>query len=88
MLNKEKEEVNYWIFQGNPDRYDFVGGIIAGGVDTWAVSGRKYKMKVGDKAIMWITDEEAGCYTMGKTIKAPFESASAILLMYISFKNP
>jgi hypothetical protein len=65
---------NYWIFQGNPKVYDFVGAMKKGVVDTWTVSGHKDKMKVEDKAIMWITGEDAGCYALGKITREPFRS--------------
>lgn len=74
LVGNDRDE-DYWIFQGNPKIYDFIGAMRKGGVDTWTVSGHKDKMKVGDKAIIWITGEDAGCYALGKITREPFLSS-------------
>lgn len=69
----ESEECNYWIFQGNPKRYDFKSAIENDALDKWTVSAHKDKIQVGDKVILWITGSEAGCFALGEITKEPFE---------------
>jgi hypothetical protein len=52
---------NYWIFQGNPNNYPFEEAIKNNLLDAWTVSAHKDKIKVGDKAILWISGKHSGC---------------------------
>lgn len=61
-------EPNYWIFQGNPKVYDMGGALEAEVIQTWTVSAHKDKIKEGDKFILWMTGNEAGCYALGKVL--------------------
>ncbi len=74
MLNKFKEEVNYWIFQGNPKIYDFVEARNKGAIDQWTATAHRDKMKIGDKVIFWLTGADAGCYALGEITSEPFEN--------------
>lgn len=53
---------DYWIFQGNPEYYDAVSALRDGNLKTFSVKVHKEKVKKGDKAILWLTGENAGCY--------------------------
>ncbi|MBP8878816.1 MAG: EVE domain-containing protein [Flavobacteriales bacterium] len=57
-------ETNYWIFQANPKWYDAVGALRDNAVDRWTVAAHKQLIKPGDKAIIWVTGPEAGCYAL------------------------
>jgi hypothetical protein len=57
-------EVNYWIFQGNPQIYNVVGSLQAGALKSWSVSAHKDKIKEGDKVILWVTGDASGCYAL------------------------
>lgn len=68
---KEKFEYskpNYWIFQGNPSIYDIKNALKAGHLKSWKVAAHKDKIKIGDKAIIWQTGNESGCYAIAEVI--------------------
>jgi hypothetical protein len=65
MLEKEKE-INYWIFQGNPKFYDIIGALQNEVLTTWKVAAHKDKIKIGDKVILWLSGDNAGCYALAK----------------------
>jgi Cdc6-like AAA superfamily ATPase len=70
MLDK-KEDINYWIFQGNPKVFDFETALRENILTDWTVSAHKDKIKVGDKVILWITGSKSGCYALGEIISEP-----------------
>lgn len=57
--------LNYWIFQGNPKKYNAVAAINADAVKSWTVSAHRDKIKKGDKFILWLTGTDDGCYALG-----------------------
>lgn len=63
---EESKTRNYWIFQGSPKIYDVVSSLKDGALKSWSVSAHKEKIKVGDKVILWITGDKAGCYALCK----------------------
>lgn len=76
MLDKEKE-INYWIFQGNPELFDYETALKQEILIHWTVSAHKDKIKVGDKVILWITGNEAGCYALAEVTSNPHEQTSS-----------
>ena len=56
--------VNYWVFQGNPDKFDVVKALQDQALKTWTVKAHKDKIKPGDKVILWCTGAKAGCYAL------------------------
>ena len=62
------KEVNYWIFQGNPEIYDIEKALRAGHLKSWKVAAHKDKIKPGDKVILWQTGERAGCYALAQVV--------------------
>ncbi len=70
MLGKETEP-NYWVFQGNPDHYDFKTAFEKETLDDWTVSSHIEEVKKGDKVILWITGKESGCYALGEITYDP-----------------
>lgn len=72
MLDK-KQELNYWIFQGNPKAFDFETALKGQLLNDWTVSAHKDKISSGDKAIIWITGEKAGCYALAEVTSEPYD---------------
>jgi hypothetical protein len=70
MLDKEVE-VNYWVFQGDPKVFDFEAAIAEGSLDSFTVTAHKDKIKVGDKVIIWLAGENAGCYALAEITSEP-----------------
>jgi len=64
-------EDNYWIFQGNPNLFDFEKGFKEDLIDNWTVTTHKDKIKNGDKFIIWLTGKNAGCYALGEVTADP-----------------
>jgi hypothetical protein len=64
--NNNRNNENYWIFQGNPKFYDIVSSLREGALKTWSVAAHKDKIKNGDKVILWVTGDKAGCYALCK----------------------
>ncbi len=62
---------SYWIFQGNPNIFDFETAIRNNLLEDWTVSAHKDKIKVGDKIILWITGKNAGCYALAEVTSEP-----------------
>jgi len=58
------DQTNYWIFQANPKWYDAVGALRDNAVDRWTVAAHKQLIKPGDRAIIWVTGPDAGCYAL------------------------
>lgn len=67
-ITKNKQKINYWIFQGNPKVYNMKEGLKADSIKTWTVSSHKNNIKIGDKFILWQTGINAGCYALGEVI--------------------
>lgn len=69
--NDQKSNLNYWIFQGNPKVFDFETALKKEILTDWTVSAHKDKIKVGDKIILWITGNKAGCYALAEVTSEP-----------------
>ena len=59
---------SYWVFQGNPKKYNVIKSLKENNLTTWSVSAHKKRIKKGDKFILWVTGSNSGCYALG-TIK-------------------
>ena len=64
-------KINYWIFQGNPKQFDFKSALKENLLNNWTVTAHKDKIKSGDKAIIWITGKESGCYALAEVTHEP-----------------
>lgn len=62
---------NYWIFQGNPNAFDFETAIRNNLLEDWTVSVHKDKIKTGDKVILWISGKNSGCYSLAEVTSEP-----------------
>jgi hypothetical protein len=65
----------YWVFQGNPKYYDVVGALRDGALKTWEVNQHKKDIHSGDKVIIWVAGENAGCYALA-TVMSEVQSAT------------
>ncbi len=61
-FENQKPIENYWIFQANPELYDIEKALKDNVLKTWSVSSHKKSIKKGDKAILWVTGKEGGCF--------------------------
>ncbi|MCB0479273.1 MAG: EVE domain-containing protein [Crocinitomicaceae bacterium] len=73
VLDRERIVENYWIFQGNPDTYDFKNAISEKGIHDWNVTAHKTKIHEGDKGIIWLTGKNAGVYGLIEVLSEPRE---------------
>jgi hypothetical protein len=70
VLDKDVES-NYWIFQANPNVWDYETALKEDRLADWTVSAHKDKIKAGDKVIIWVTGKHAGCYALAEVISEP-----------------
>jgi hypothetical protein len=73
MFNKAEENSNYWIFQGNPSKYDFENALKQGSLNYWTASAHRQDFRIGDKVIFWLSGKKAGCFALGEITGEPFE---------------
>ncbi|MDW5288877.1 AAA family ATPase [Formosa sp. PL04] len=66
------KNVNYWIFQGNPEIYNITNALKAAHLKSWKVAAHKDKIAIGDKVILWLTGENSGCYALAEVISDVF----------------
>ncbi|WP_317196996.1 AAA family ATPase [Flavihumibacter profundi] len=64
-------KANYWIFQGNPNNFDFETAIKNNILEDWTVTAHKDKIKIGDKIILWISGKKPGCYSLAEITSEP-----------------
>ncbi len=60
--------INYWIFQANPDIYNLFAALKKGYVKSWRVVNFKNQIKIDDLVIIWQTGKNAGCYALAKVV--------------------
>ena len=68
---------NYWVFQGNPNLFDFETALRQRLVTDWTVSAHRDKIKIGDKVILWITGNKSGCYALAQVTSNPHKKTSS-----------
>jgi len=71
--NKENKKTNYWVFQCNPLKFDVFTELKNNSVSNWSVDAHKDKIKNGDKVILWVTGNQAGCYALCETTSDVYE---------------
>ncbi|MBC3847728.1 EVE domain-containing protein [Winogradskyella echinorum] len=70
-FSESNSEIGYWLFQGNPKIFDFASAIGNNTLQNFTVSSHKDKIKIGDKVIIWLSGENAGCYALAEIIHEP-----------------
>lgn len=73
MLNKAEDDSNYWIFQGNLKIYDVVSALNDHALKSWSVKAHKDSIQIGDKVILWVSGNKAGCYALAEVTSGIFE---------------
>lgn len=63
--NTQKVGTKFWVFQGNPKIFDIVGALKKGVISNWRVTSHEKNITNGDKIILWVTGNDAGCYALG-----------------------
>lgn len=66
-----KNDVGYWVFQCNPQFFKIEEALQNNAITDWNITNHKDKIKVGDKIILWVTGENAGCYALGEVTGFP-----------------
>ena len=62
---------NFWVFQGNPNVFDFESSLKSGGLHNFYVSSHKKSIQPGDFAILWLTGARSGCYALLRITSYP-----------------
>lgn len=75
--NNARKKINYWVFQGNPNAFDFESALRNELISEWTVSAHKDKIKVGDKVILWITGSNSGCYALAEISSEPYQKTTS-----------
>jgi 5-methylcytosine-specific restriction protein B len=65
------------VFQGNPKIFDFETALRKEILNDWTVTAHKTKIKTGDKVILWIGGNKAGCYALAEVTSEPHLKKSA-----------
>ncbi len=68
---KKEKDVKYWLFQCNPDQFDIQSSLREELIDQWTVTAHKNEIKPGDKVILWVTGDNAGCYALAEVTSVP-----------------
>ncbi|MCD9855790.1 EVE domain-containing protein [Epilithonimonas sp. JDS] len=63
-LLKPMSDINYWIFQCNPNEYYLSTALRDDALNSWKVNAHKKKIKIGDKIIIWLGGKNAGVYAL------------------------
>lgn len=66
---------HYWIFQFNPNIYDWFGWIKENERNTeqWLVSRYTDRVSVGDKIVIWCSGEDSGVYGLAEAMTYPLK---------------
>src|SRR5699024_4570136 len=79
--NATSQKINYWLFQSKYGDYNTTEALRAGHINSLKVVNHKTRIKPGDKVILWLTGENAGCYALADVISGvdtvpeePYES--------------
>jgi len=69
-------EARAWIFQANPDRWDFFGAMRRPMpyTEDWAVNQRRDETRVGDRVYLWPSGPKAGIHALATISTEPYET--------------
>ncbi|PKN12163.1 MAG: hypothetical protein CVU69_08170 [Deltaproteobacteria bacterium HGW-Deltaproteobacteria-4] len=63
----EDHDINVWVFQGNPNRYDILNALSdeeIGNSIHWLVCQNKNRIHKGHMVLLWMSGKEAGIYAL------------------------
>lgn len=66
--------MNYWLFQGNPEYFNFEKAISKNTLDSWGVSHHKNDIQDGDMAVIWLTGKNRGVAGLVTIIGKPSQN--------------
>ena len=66
-----------WMFQGNPSRYDLLGGIAAGSLSNYAMNQHREHAVYGDRIFFFLSGAKAGVYAIGRVTSTAYKAAQA-----------
>ncbi len=71
----EAPDFRFWVFQGNPDLWDFDEMLSRETPfdEDWTVSRYRDEMEVGDPVFVWMSGEKAGIYALARISSEPHE---------------
>lgn len=61
----QKQQKRYWVFNGNPTRWDVVSALRNEDVETWSVAQHADDIGIGDRFVLYVTGQKAGIYSLG-----------------------
>ncbi len=66
-------DINVWVFQANPNRYDILNALSDPSLrkQKWQVNQNKEKIKEGHLALIWMSGKEAGIYAVATITSDP-----------------
>ncbi len=65
---------SYWLFVTHRDVTEFNNDLEDELRNEWQIFSNTNKVKAGDKVIIWITGNEAGCYGLADVLESPIET--------------
>ncbi len=66
-----------WLFQGNPSRFDLLGGIAEGSVSNYAMNQHRDHAAYGDRVYFFFSGEKAGVYAVGRITSTAYRAEQA-----------
>jgi hypothetical protein len=66
----------YWIFQCNPNAYEYDTALTGNLLEEWNVKQHKNDIHKDDKAVIWFTGKTAGVYAIAKVTSNPTQKAN------------
>jgi predicted RNA-binding protein with PUA-like domain len=63
------DQINYWLFQGNPKYYRILDAIRDLEAIPWRVTRYSKDIAVGDGVLVWMSGEKAGIYAIAEVIE-------------------
>lgn len=65
---------SHWLFVTHRDVSEFKNDLEGELLNEWQIFSNTNKVKAGDKVIIWITGNEAGCYGLADVLESPIET--------------
>ncbi len=93
--SRKEPDMNVFVFQSVPDRYDLREGIRPGKRDTWYATRYRNQMHPGDLVFFWMAGDEhfRGLYGWGRIasvpyLKAGWDSHGVDVTYEVKFRKP
>lgn len=85
--NTNRKNTSYWIFQGNPKRYDFEKAIREETIEKYSIRDFKKPPSPGDKAILTISGDKPGIYGLAEITSDPYEYEKELKVDVVIIEN-